>query len=283
VRFAGRVFAGATAAGLAIAVLELFAPSSIGGFEPAVAAAAAGVAVALLPRLGWIAMAVALCIWLAAPGVGREGVAVVLVTAALPIPLLLPRAPTLWSLPAVAPLFAVAGAGPAFAAMAGQAATAGRRVALGAIGFLWVGLAEAAIKHPLVFGLADGQRPRAYWLHNGWLALSRAVIPLFGSPALATALVWGGLAALLPLLVRGRRLVLDVVGAGLWAALLYAAMRAVEHLVGPTAPARGALAGAVAAATLAVAFAALRRARASARVTEPDGPQEPVPASHPVP
>jgi hypothetical protein len=282
VRFAGRVFAGATAAGLAVAVLALFVPSSA-GLQPAMAAAAAGVVVALLPRLGWITMASALCIWLAAPGVAREGVAVVLLAALLPIPLLLPRAPTLWSLPAAAPLFAVAGAGPAFAAMAGQAATAGRRVALGAIGFVWVGLAEAAIRHPLVFGLAEGQRPRTYWMHDGWLALSRAVVPLFGSPALASALVWGALAALLPVLVRGRRLALDALGAGLWAAALYAAMRGVERLVGPGAPERGALAGAVVAAALAVAFAALRRSRASARVTEPEGPAEAVPGSNPVP
>jgi hypothetical protein len=258
----GRLLAGAAAAGLAFAVLQLLAPAVT--FQPLVAAVIAGLVVALLPRLGWLAMAITLCAWFAAPTVARDGLSVILVAACLPIPLLLPRAPALWSVPAAAPLAAAAGAGPAYAAVAGQGSTWGRRAALGAIGFLWVGLAEATLRHPLVFGLAEGQRERSYWVHDGWGALQHGVAPLFASAAIACAGVWAVFAVALPVLVRGRRLAADVLAAAVWAGCLYAAMRGVESLVGPTATARGAALGAAAAGVLAVVFAAARRSASGA-------------------
>jgi hypothetical protein len=260
----GRVFAALTSGGLTFAVLQVLAPPTT--FAPAAAAGVVGLVVALLPRLGWLAMATTLCFWLASPTVAREGSAVLLLAAFVPIPLLVPRAPALWSLPTFAPLFAAAGAGPAYAGLAGQAATWGRRAALAAIGFLWVGLAEAAIRHPLVFGLADGQRTAAYWQHDGWRALGDGLVPLFSSPALLSAAAWGAFAALLPVLVRGRRLAADLLAAAVWAGGLYAAMLGVETVAGPSATARGALAGAAAGAALAVAFAARKRAREADRV-----------------
>ena len=196
----------------------------------------------------------------------------VLLAAFMAIPLLLPRAPALWSVPAAAPLAAAVGAGPAYAAIAGQGTTWGRRAALGAIGFLWVGLAEATLRHPLVFGLAEGQRARSYWVHDGWRALQHGVAPLFASPAIACAGVWALFAVALPLLVRGRRLAADVLAAAVWAGCLYAAMRGVEWLMGPTAAARGVALGAVGAGVLAVAFAAGRRAASGAAYGSGDVP-----------
>jgi hypothetical protein len=211
-------------------------------------------------------MAIGLCAWLAFPTVARDGMAVVLLAALLPVPLLVWRAPVLWSVPAAAPLLAAAGAGPAYAAVAGQATTWRRRAALGAIGFLWVALAEAAIRHPLVFGLAHSQQPRGDWLHNGWHALGHAVVPVFASPVLLCAAGWAACAAVLPLLVRGHRLAVDVLGATVWAVALYISTAGVQDLLGKGAPARGAAAGAAAAAVLAVAAAAARRSRSGGAV-----------------
>ncbi|MFL5894854.1 MAG: protein kinase domain-containing protein [Thermoleophilaceae bacterium] len=262
----GRVAAGAGAAVLTFAVLQLLSPSVT--FQPAEAAAIAGVAVAVLPRLGWIATALMLCTWLAAPTVAREGMAVVLLAAVLPVPLLLPRAPGLWSLPAAGPVLAAVGAGPAYAALAGQASSWGRRAAVGALGFFWVGLGEAALRHPLMFGLAPGQRARGAWLHDGWAALSHGILPLFGSALVLCALVWALCAAILPLLVRGVRLAADIMAAAVWASVLFAGTVSVRDLAGGGADTRGVALGTGVAAVAAVVAAAARR--------RSDGP-------HPVP
>jgi tRNA A-37 threonylcarbamoyl transferase component Bud32 len=257
-----RLFAGATAGLLTLAVLELFSPVTT--FNPIAAAAITTLAVALLPRIGWIAVTVTLCGWLAFPGVAREGVAAVLLAACLPIPFLLPRAPSTWSVPGFAPLLGAAGAGPAYAAVAGQASTWGRRAALGAVGWLWLALAEAAVRSPLMFGLADGQRPRRLWLYDGWHALQHGIVPVFQTPTALTAVAFAVAAALLPILVRGLRLALDVIAAGVWAGALYAAVAGIERLSGPGVHARGAGAGAALAAVMAVAAAAARRSRRDA-------------------
>jgi hypothetical protein len=263
----GRLLAGTAAALLCFAVLELLSPPTT--FQPAAAAAITGAVVALLPRLGWFAAVLAMCGWLASPVVARDGTAVVLLAACLPIPFLLPRAPAWWSLPAAAPLLAAAAAGPAYVALAGQAATWGRRAALGAVGWLWIALAEAAIRDPLMFGLVDGQRSRDEWLHDGWRALTHGIAPLFASPLMLTAAAFALFAALLPVLVRGMRLAADVLAAGVWAGALYAAVLGIERLAGPGVPARGAAAGAALAAAIAVSAAAARRPAREPAV-EPD-------------
>jgi hypothetical protein len=270
VRLQARAFAGVSAGLLTLAVLSILSPPTT--FQPAAAAGITAVVVALLPRIGWIAMAVTLCGWLASPAVARDGNAVMLLAACLPIPFLLPRAPATWTLPAAAPLLALAGAGPAYAGLAGQASTWGRRAALGALGYLWVALAEAAVRNPLLFGLAGGQQPRHAWIHDGWRALAHGVAPVFGSPVMLAAVVFAGFAALLPVLVRGIRLAADVLAAAVWAAGLYGAIAGVERLAGPGVHARGAVGGATLAAGIAVAAAAARRSARQAAVEH-----EPVP------
>jgi hypothetical protein len=68
--------------------------------------------------------------------------------------------------------------------------------------------------------------------------------------------VWAGFAVLLPVLVRGRWLALDLVGAALWTAGLIAAHVALGDLLAATTAldeARGVAAGAVGAALVALA------------------------------
>ena len=270
VGWTARLFAGVTAGLLTLGVLEYLSPDLT--FNPAAAAGTAAVVVFLLPRLGWIAMALSLCGWLASPAVARDGTAAVLLAATLPIPFLLPRSPASWTVPGFAPLLGVAGAGGAYPAIAGQAGTWGRRAALGAIGWLWLALAEAAVKAPLVFGLADGQRTRGYWVHDGWRAVTHAIAPVFATTTALTAIAFALAAAILPLLVRGLRLPLDLIGALVWGGALYAALVGIERLSGPGVSARGAAAGVALGAAMAVAAAAVRRSR-----MEGDLGQNPVP------
>src|SRR4051794_27051115 len=262
----GRLLAGATAGLLTLGTLELLSPPMT--FSPAVAAGIAALTVVLLPRLGWIATTLTLCAWLASPAVARDGMATVLLVACLPIPFLLPRSPVAWSVPAIAPLLAAASLGAAYPAVAGQAATWGRRAALGAIGWLWIALAEAAIHSPLLFGLVDGQRERHYWQHDASRALTHAVAPMFVSATALTAVAFAAAAALLPVLVRGLRLALDMIAAAVWAGALYAALVGIETLAGPGVDARGAAAGAALAAVIAVTAAAVRRSRAKTSLGE---------------
>jgi hypothetical protein len=234
VPFRARVFAGLCAGALVAAVLVAsHAPAD--QLHPAAAAGAAALAVALLPRLGWIAAVAGLCAWLASPDVGQEGTAAYVVAACLPIPLLLPRSPAWWSVPGFAPLLALAGPGPAYTALAGQAPTWPRRAALGALGSLWIALADDTLADP------------------GPFALTTAAFALA--------------AILLPVLVRGLRLPLDVIAAGVWGGALYAALLGIERVAGPGADTREAAVGAALAAVIAVLAAALRRSRGEARLS----------------
>jgi eukaryotic-like serine/threonine-protein kinase len=268
---AQRLAAGLGAGGLVLAALEWLGPPP--PFSPLAAAAATAAAVALLPRVGWLVAALGVCGWLASPEAGREGTALVLVAALLPIPLLVPRAGTSWSLPALAPLLGLAGLAPAFVGVAGLAGTAWRRAGLAAAGFVSIAAAEVLSGDQLLFGAPDGTLPRADWQGSVGAAAAHGLGPALTSPALAPVLVWAGFAAVLPLAVRGRLLVLDVAGAAAWTAGLAVAHRALGGLLASTTPldsARGSLTGAIVAAVVAVCAAALWRSTAGAS-PEPAG------------
>jgi hypothetical protein len=221
---------------------------------PAAVAGAVALAVAVLPRLGWLLTATALVTWLGAEG--HQGLALVVAAAAAPIPFLLARAGMLWSVPALAPLLAAAGLGPLYLVAAGMAGTAWRRAALGAGGFLWLALAEEALQRTLLFGPPDGSMPLRAWDGSFTHAASDGLWPLLSTPALLPALAWGALAAVLPLLVTGRSLTLDLLGAFVWVAALVAAHKGIAALL--AAPeARGLAAGAVIGVVVAVGIAAV--------------------------
>jgi hypothetical protein len=145
------------------------------------------------------------------------------------VPLLLRRAPAEWSLPAFAPLLAIPGAAPAYTAIAGQSSTWAGRAALGGLGWLWIVLAGNALVDPLASAL--------------------------------TAVTFVLSAMLLPFLVRGLRLPLDLIAAAVWAGALYAALVGIEKLSGSAVSPREAAIGAASAGVLAVLAAAARRSR----------------------
>jgi hypothetical protein len=162
--------------------------------------------------------------------------------------------------PALAPLLGVVALAPIFVALAGLCSTAWRRAGLAAAGFGWLALAEVMTGDALLFGLPDGVAPRTEWEGSIQAAASDALYPLLSSPATAPAVIWVLLAVVLPLLVRGRSLFLDLLAAGTWAAALVAAHAALGDLLAASVEldqARGAVGGAILAAVVAVAAAAL--------------------------
>jgi hypothetical protein len=253
VRLALRAAAGLLAGALVLAVLSSLGPEP--AFSKLSAAAVAAGATALLPRIGWMLSVLGLCVWLVAPETDRQGTAVVLAAAALPIPFLLPRAGLLWSVPILCPLLGTIALAPAFIGVAALAPTPWRRAGLAAAGVWWLVLGEALTGKGLLFGSPDGTLPRADWEGSISAAVSDVLVPLAGSPALAPLVVWAAFAVALPFVVRGRWLAVDLAGAGVWALALIAAMVALgDALAAEVAlgQARGAVAGSIAAALVAL-------------------------------
>ena len=256
----GRLGAGLLAGAAVFAAVEALGPEP--SFSVLAAAGCAALAVALLPRLGWLAAAVALCAWFAGPDAGRQGVALVAALAALPIPLLLLRARLLWSVALLAPLLGTVALAPLFVGLAALAPTVWRRAGLAAAGFLWLALGEIVAGRSLLFGAPDGARPRADWEGSVSAALGDVLGPLLSGPALAPAAVWAFFAALAPLVMRGRWTAVDLAGAAVWTAGLIAAHVALGDLLAATTTldaARGAVAGSVGAGLVAFAAARLKR------------------------
>jgi hypothetical protein len=227
-----RAGAGAAAAGLtALALVEAGEPVLTG-------AAAAFLLVALFPRVGWLIAAAGCVAALAGPW--PEAAALVAVAAAVP-PLLLRHRGLTWSLPAAAPVFGLAGLSGAYPAVAGRVRGMWARAALGAAGLWWLLLAEPLLDRELAVGTPPG-------------SAGDVLETLATSGVLLLVPLWAAAAAVLPWLVRGRSLAVDIVAAATWAAALASGTAAVAGWAGLAEP-RGLAAGAVVAGVLAVAGA----------------------------
>ena len=247
-----RALAGLAAAALVLAGLETLGPDPT--FSVAAAVAATAVAVALLPRLGWLAAAIGVTGWFGSELL--DGTALVVGLSLAVVPPLLLRAGRLWSLPAGAPLLGVIGIAPAFVGAAGLAATAWRRAGLAAAGFVWLAATELLAGEELLLGVPGDAESRSQWAGSLSGALTDAVGPVLLSPAILPVVAWAAFAAALPLFVRGRSLAFDVVAAMVWAAALVAAHQGIAELASGTVAldqARGAAAGAAIGAFVAVA------------------------------
>jgi hypothetical protein len=258
-RLAQRAGAGLAAGMLVLGLLEAMGPEP--PFSPLAAGGLAALAVALLPRLGWLLSAAALCLWFASPEADRQGVALMVAVGAAAVPLLLPRAGLTWSLPVLAPLLGTIALAPAFVGVAALAPTVWRRAGLAAAGALWLVLGEAISGKALLLGVPDGGVGLDRWEGSVVRGAEHGVEPLAATATLAVALVWAAFAVLLPLLVRGRWLAVDLLSAALWALGLMAALVAAGDLVaGEVAldQARGLVAGAAVAALVAVAMTQVR-------------------------
>lgn len=223
-----------------------------------------GEAGAGLPRLLWLAIALALAVWQTAAG--RIGVGLLLLAALLPV-VFVPVARRAqgaaggWLLCALAPALGAVGLAGAFPAIAGQASRWRMRAAFGALAYWWLALAEPLLSKHLWLGPLAGTPSRAVWEGSLQSAAVHVIGPLLSTGVLLGAALWAGAAVVLPLLVRGRGAALDVVAATVWSAGLAIGAPLLDS--GPSAPAlqaspRGAIVGAVLGGTLAVAARALR-------------------------
>jgi hypothetical protein len=149
-----------------------------------------------------------------------------------------------WSLPAAAPLLGLAHVAGAYPAVAGLVRGPWTRAGLGAIGLWWLLLAEPLLARDLALGTPPGDA-------------GTVLDALAGSGAPALAPVWAVAALVLPWLVAGRPLAVDIIGAAVWAAALAAATAAVADGVGLAEP-RGLAAGALLAGGVAVIAAQAR-------------------------
>jgi hypothetical protein len=202
-QIAGRVGAG-IAAGILVALGIGLGPQP--SFSVGTAALIAAGAVAVMPRVGWIAAAMGVCTWLASPEGGQEGTALVLTAALLPIPVLLPFAGRLWSAPAAAPLLGAIGLAPLFvglAAFLGRTVT--QRAGLALAGLLWLRFTEVLTGSNLLYGSAPPTPPRAGWQESVVDAARDAIAPVLTSADLVLTVAWVGAAVALPFLVRAWR------------------------------------------------------------------------------
>jgi hypothetical protein len=217
-----------------------------------------------LPRLLWLALALALAGWQTAAG--RAGVGLLVLAALLTI-VLAPVARRAqgaaggWLLCALAPALGVVGLAGAFPAIAGQHGRWRMRAAFGALGYWWLALAEPLLSKHLWLGPLPGTPPRATWEGSLQSTAVHVVGPLLSTGVLLGAALWAAAAVTLPLLVRGRGAAFDVVAATVWSAALAVSAPLLDG--GLPAPAlqaspRGAIVGAVLGGTVAVAARALR-------------------------
>ncbi len=170
-----RAASGLATGGLLLVALETLAPTP--AVSPLALAAASALLVALLPRVGWLLTALGLCGYLTLPDTDRAGTALVLAAALAPVPLLLPRAGTLWSVPALAPLLGTVALAPLFVGVAALPRSPWRRAGLGVAGFLWLAVAEVLTGEQLLFGVADGTAPRSAWEDSPIDAAADALAP----------------------------------------------------------------------------------------------------------
>jgi len=225
-RWSDRGLAGAGAAGIAAWIAgNVLAPAPV---APAAVALLAGLAVAALPRIGWLALALAAAGALAAQQ--RTGAAVLVLLAALVPLLLLFRHPARWPLAAAAPALGMLGLAGAWPALAARASGAWQRAALGATGWIWLAGAGILGSHGLYTRLLSGTPPGSRWMPSLDQTFNHVLWPLLQSGLLAPAVVWGAAAVVLPWITRTRSLALEVVLVTVWAAMLASATTSVLAL-----------------------------------------------------
>jgi hypothetical protein len=240
---ANRVRIGSAAA---IAAVTLAALAVLGGAPAPVLLAAplAGALALVRPRFAFAAATAVVASWFGF-GAGEPGAALVATVLAAPLLALSRENERALALPAAAPLLGLIGLAPAYPALAGLASDLRSRLLLGGVGFTWLAAWEIGSGRTLLLG-PETAAPRG-WSESVKTSAADLVIPLFDPSLLALAALWALAAAALPLLVRGRGAVPDLVGALIWAAGLISAHRLIA---GPGSEPEGLLLAATAAACL---------------------------------
>jgi len=256
-----RVLAALAAAGLAAWLsAHLLSPSP----PPAIMAILAGGLTLALPRIGWMALTVLLCVTVALDQHGAVAL-VVLIGAALPM-VLLPRTGSAWPLSAGAPALGLVGLAGAWPAVAARAGTAWRRAVLGLTGWVWLMLAAPIADRVLYLSPPSGTPPANVWTGSLDETIHHVFGPLVNAGALAPAPVWAIAAVVLPWLVTGHSLVGDALRVIIWSVTLVLATTVAlgalhdAHSLGEP---HGAVLGAVVGAAVALAPTVLTTWRAA--------------------
>ena len=204
-------------AGVAAAALAAYLQSHVPGASPlpaALTAVVAGAAVAVLPRAGWLAVAL-----LAVSSLiihSRPGAALALLAGAVVPVLTMPRDGPAWPLSAAAPALNAIGLAAAWPALAGLSTKAHRRAALAATGYLWTVLWTRAITTTTS-------------VHD---ATHHVLAPLATTGTLIAAAVWAAAALTLPLTYSRRWPALECLRLALWALALALGTLAAQHATG---------------------------------------------------
>ena len=126
---------------------------------------------------------------------------------------------------------------------------------------LWLVGAEVITGKSLLYGPAKDVKPRSEWQDSLPHAVTHAIVPTLSSPVLLSAVVFAAFAAVLPLLVRGRSIGLELILGGAWAVGLVTALSGMDRLMDGQAQlssARGAMVGALLALAVAVVGARVK-------------------------
>ena len=175
------------------------------------------VAVAALPRIGWVALLLAAGVGLATDG--HAGATLVFAIAALLPVLLMPLHPARWPLGAFAPALGAIGLAGAWPAIAGRAPGPWQRAALGATGWIMLVAADALGTSALYVNLGHTIAARSVWMPSLSETLQpRDRAPVASAGVLAPAVVWALAAVLLPWTTVMRPLAIQLVLVTVWTA-----------------------------------------------------------------
>jgi hypothetical protein len=191
---------------------------------PAVLALLAGLVIAALPRLGWLALSAG--IGAGAIAEGRPGAALLFLLAAILPAFVMPRDGAAWTLPAGGPALALIGLGGAWPALAARASGIWRRAALGGIGWIWLLMAAPVMGAGLYVRAPSGLAAQPGWPSSLHGTVALVLRPILTSGALAAAPVWALAAVTLPPLVRNRRPTAALALAAAWALGVVVAVQA---------------------------------------------------------
>ncbi len=264
-RLPARALAGAAAAGLtAWVAAHLLTPSPL---PPATLAFAAGLAVIVLPRLGWLALVAAAGAFAAAQG--QSGIALALGAAGLAPVIVLPRARSHWPLAGAAPLLGVLALAGAWPAVAGRAGTPWRRAGLGALGWAWVWVGALLSGHVLYARPPAAVPALALWRASPGELVHHVLTPSLSAGLPAGAVLWALAALAVPLLRRPRSAGGAVVATGVWALISAGASAAILH-GGAGVPAGRLLLGGLAGAAVALAGRGSVWVRGASRGASPE-------------
>lgn len=204
-------------AALAAAAIAAYVQSHVPGASPLPAlltAAVAVAAVAVLPRAGWLALALFTASSLIIHS--RPGAALALLVGAVIPVLIMPRDGPAWPLAAAAPALNAVGLAAAWPALAGLSTRTYRRAALAATGYLWTVLWTRQII-------------AATSLHD---AVHHVLAPLATTGTLIAAGIWAAAAVTLPLTYSRRWPALECLRLALWVAALAIGTLVAEHVTG---------------------------------------------------